>query len=262
VFGAVLLMALVLLVAPLASWLPHAAMAGVLFLVAWSLIDFSHIRQILRASHSQSLILVSTFATALLFSLEQSIMLGVLLSFAFYLRRTSRPAVLARVPDPDSSRRKFINVSADTVECPQLRFVRIDGSLYFGSTGHLEEQLACVGEQAHLAIVANGINFIDLDAAEFIAREAERRRAAGGGLYFIRMKKAVRVFLDRGGYLQRLGEGALFESKSEAIAGIYHRLDMGRCKRCGLHVFNECHGTEKLLAGHTTRPRLVAVAGA
>ena len=72
VIGALLLMTLVLLVAPLAAWLPNAAMAGVLFLVAWSLIDFHHIRQILRASRSQSLILVTTFAAALLLNLEES----------------------------------------------------------------------------------------------------------------------------------------------------------------------------------------------
>jgi sulfate permease, SulP family len=262
VMGAFLLMALVLLLAPLAIWLPNAAMAGVLFLVAWSLIDFTHIRQILRASRSQSLILVSTFVTALLFSLEQSIMLGVLLSFAFYLRRTSRPAILARIPDPDSPRRKFINVSAGAMECPQLRIMRIDGSLYFGSTGHLEEQLACEGEQAHLAIVGDGINFIDMDAAEFIVNEAERRRAAGGGLYFIRLKKAVRVSLRRGGYLQRLGRDAIFESKSEAIASIYRRLDIDRCKRCSLHVFNECHGAQQPLSGNSFPLRLATVAGA
>jgi sulfate permease, SulP family len=261
VIGALLLMVVVLLVAPLAAWLPNAAMAGVLFLVAWSLIDFHHIRQILRASRSQSFILVSTFAAALLLNLEQAIMLGVLLSFAIYLRRTSRPAVLARVPDPDSAKRKFINVSAGTLECPQLRFVRIDGSLYFGSTGHLEEQLACAGDQAHLAIVGNGINFIDLDAAEFLANEAARRRAAGGGLYFIRLKRAVRVFLQRGGYLQRLGEDTLFESKSEAIAAIYRRLDMRRCQHCNLHVFNECHGAEQP-AGNIFPRGPVAVAGA
>lgn len=261
VFGAFLLMMIVLLVAPLANWLPKAAMAGVLFLVAWSLIDFTHIRQILRASRSQSLILVSTFATALLFSLEQSIMLGVLLSFAFYLRRTSRPAVHARVPDPDSARRKFINVSAHTQQCPQLRILRIDGSLYFGSTGHLEEQLACAGDQAHLAIVGDGINFIDMDAAEFIVNEANRRRAAGGGLYFIRLKKAVRVSLWRGGYLQRLGQYVLFESKSEAIASIHRRLDVGRCKQCSLHVFNECHGADKALVGNPTPLPLAVMAG-
>lgn len=262
VMGAFLLMILVLLVAPLADWLPNAAMAGVLFLVAWSLIDFPHIRQILRASRSQSLILVSTFVTALLFSLEESIMLGVLLSFTFYLRRTSRPAILARIPDPESSRRKFINVTAGTRECPQLRIVRIDGSLYFGSTGHLEEQLACEGDQAHLAIVGDGINFIDMDAAEFIANEAERRRAAGGGLYFIRLKRAVRVSLRRGGYLQRLGRDAIYESKSEAIAGIFRRLDMERCKHCSLHVFNECHAARPSPAGNVFPLHPVALAGA
>jgi len=259
VFSALLLMTLVLLVAPLAAYLPNAAMAGVLFLVAWSLIDFVHIGHILHASRSQSAILVATFATALLLNLEESIMLGMLLSLALYLRRTSRPAVLPRIPDPASPRRKFVTARADTAQCPQLRIVRVDGSLYFGATGHLEEQLAASTTQAHLAIVGDGINFIDIDAAELLANEAERRRAEGGRLYFIRLKRGAREFLQRGGYLDRIGADHLFGGKSEAIAAIHNRLDPQACARCKLHVFNECHGGMPPVA---ILPADIALAGA
>jgi SulP family sulfate permease len=50
IFAALMLMAIVLLVAPYASYLPKAAMAGILFLVAWNLIDFKEIRHILHSS--------------------------------------------------------------------------------------------------------------------------------------------------------------------------------------------------------------------
>ncbi len=259
VFSALLLMALVLLVAPMAAYLPNAAMAGVLFLVAWSLIDFKHIGHVLHASRSQSAILVATFAAALLLNLEESIMLGMLLSLGLYLRRTSRPAVLPRVPDPSSPRRKFVTAHADQPECPQLRIVRVDGSLYFGATGHLEEQLAASSAQAHLAIVGDGINFIDIDAAELLANEAERRRAAGGKLHFIRLKREAREFLRRGHYLDRIGADSLFDSKSEAIAAIHASLDAERCAHCELRIFNECHGVAHPPA---TAPLRIALAGA
>jgi SulP family sulfate permease len=186
-------------------------------------------------------------------------MLGMLLSLGLYLRRTSRPAVLPRVPDPNSPRRKFVTVHADLPECPQLRIVRVDGSLYFGATGHLEEQLAASSAQAHLAIVGDGINFIDIDAAELLANEAERRRAAGGGLHFIRLKREAREFLRRGGYLDRIGDASLFVAKSEAIAAIHGRLDPQRCAGCSLRIFNECHGVAR---PDTALPADVALAGA
>lgn len=246
VFAGLMLMAVMLLVAPLAAYLPNAAMAGVLFLVAWSLIDFQHIRQVLRVSRSETGILMATFSAALFLSLEEAIMLGVLLSLGIYLRRTSRPSIVPRTPDPSSPKRRFTSVGANAPECPQLRIVRVDGSLYFGATGHLEEQLVRGDARKHLAIVAHGINFVDIDAAEFLVNESKRRAAAGGGLYFIRLKWSVRDFLRRGGHLTKLGTDHLFETKAEAIETIFQHLDRGVCARCPLNVFHECHSVDRV----------------
>ena len=54
VFAGVLLAGVVVLVAPLAAYLPNAAMAAILFLVAWGLIDFHAVGNILRASRSET----------------------------------------------------------------------------------------------------------------------------------------------------------------------------------------------------------------
>ena len=50
-------MVILLVVAPLARYLPIPAMAGILFLVAWGLIDFKAIRTILRTSRSETAVL-------------------------------------------------------------------------------------------------------------------------------------------------------------------------------------------------------------
>ena len=54
VFAGLLLMFVVVLVAPLAAYLPKAAMAGILFLVAWGLIDWHEIRAIFKFSVRES----------------------------------------------------------------------------------------------------------------------------------------------------------------------------------------------------------------
>jgi len=88
-------MVVVILVAPLAAHVPYAAVAGILFLVVWGLIDFSHIRRTLRVSRADSVVLMATFLGTLLLDLEFAILLGVFLSFVVYLSRTSRPRVQA-----------------------------------------------------------------------------------------------------------------------------------------------------------------------
>lgn len=245
IIAALLLMLIVLLVAPLAAYLPNAAMAAILFLVAWGLIDFHHIRQILRTSRSETMIMATTFFATLLLDLETAIMLGVILSLAIYLSRTSRPNVLPRVPDPASSKRKFVTAKGELAECPQLRIVRVDGSLFFGAINHVEERLEKLKDaekRKHLAIVASGINFIDIAGAEFLVNEAKKRRQAGGGLYMIRAKESVRGFLERGGYADEIGHENCFQSKTVALNHIFEELDKQVCENCSQRVFRECEG--------------------
>mgnify|MGYP000930773767 FL=1 len=125
------LLVLVLFVAPWAQYLPNAAMAGILFLVAWGLIDFDEIVHVLKTSHAETAILLATFAATLFLALEEAIIIGVLLSLAVYLSRTSRPNVRQRAPDPHSPKRKFTDV-ANAPECPQLRRIGHVGELEIG----------------------------------------------------------------------------------------------------------------------------------
>jgi len=237
------LLLLVLLVAPWARFLPNAAMAGILFLVAWGLIDFREIIHTVKSSRSESAILIATFAATLFLALEEAIIIGVLMSLSLYLARTSKPQVRERAPDPHSNKRKFTDADS-APQCPQLRFVRIDGSLFFGATAHVREALAAQDlarpEQKHVAIIAHGINFIDMAGAETLAEEARRRREAGGGIYFIRVKDTVQEQLAESGALKVIGGVNLFDSKTEAIAAIYKRLDPDICRTCKARVFREC----------------------
>jgi SulP family sulfate permease len=238
-----LLLVIVLLVAPLASWLPNAAMAGVLFLVAWGLIDRHHIFQIVRTSRSETAILVVTFLSTLFLELEQAIFAGVVLSLLLYLNRTSHPRILERVPDPASPNRKF--TSDDLLpKCPQVRIIRIDGSLFFGAVSYFQETLRAQDKtspgQRHLAIVMSGVNFLDIAGAEALAQEARRYRARGGGLYLIRTKEGVMETLRNGGYLEEIGAENVFDSKTAAVNAIFARLDEGVCGTCRLAVFREC----------------------
>ncbi len=243
-FAGVMLMGIMLVVAPYADYLPNAAMAGILFLVAWGLIDFHHIAQILRTSRSESVILGATFFGTLFLELEFAIMLGVILSLAFYLNRTSRPRIVSRVPDPRDPKRAFTTDSS-LVECPQLKIMRIDGSLFFGAVNHVEQAMQNVDavnpQQKHLMLVAKGINFVDLAGAETLANEAKRRHKLGGGMYLYEVKDTVCSLLHKGGYIEEIGDENIFHSKTEALSTIVNEhLDHEICRRCDKRIFREC----------------------
>ena len=93
IFAALMLAVVLLVVAPLTAYLPMPAMAGIILLVAYNLIDFHHIRQTLRASRSDASVLVTTFMATLFMELEFAIYIGVILSLVLYLNRTSKPRI-------------------------------------------------------------------------------------------------------------------------------------------------------------------------
>ena len=243
IFAALMLAAVLLLIAPLTAYLPMPAMAGIILLVAYNLIDFHHIKGILKASQSDAAVLITTFLATLFLELEFAIYIGVILSLVLYLNRTSKPRVYAVVPQPDEPQRRMV-VRTGLTECPQLRIIRIDGSLFFGAVNHVAETFHMFEhrnpERLHLLIVASGINFLDVAGAELLVQEARRRRKRGGGLYLTKVKEGLCDSLRGGGYLKEIGDENIFLSKGEAIAAIFAKLDRDRCRRCHARIFSEC----------------------
>jgi len=246
VLSGVMLAPILIAVAPLIAHLPLAVMAAILFLVAYGLVDFRYIARTLRTSRQETAVMLLTFLAAIFASLEFAIYTGVLLSLMLYLTRTSRPLVLDVKPDPATDSYHY-TADSGLPDCPQLKMLRVNGSLFFGAVDHVQRHLEQVDEteprQTHVLIVASGINFVDMAGAEMLAREAGRRRRAGGGLYFYRMKDTVRSLLARGGYLKEIGDENLFPVKSRPVATIYRRLDSSICRNCRARIFRECHIT-------------------
>ncbi len=239
----ILLFVLLLFVAPVTAYLPVSSVAGLLFLVAWRLIDVEQIRKIARAEEKEAVIMVVTFLGTIFLHLEDAILLGVVLSLMFYLRKTSRPKLLGRVPNPESRHRKFTS-SYGLDECPQLKMLRLDDSLYFGSVSYVGELLRLYREkypeQKHLLLLTKGINQVDVAGAELLLKEALERRKMGGQLYMYRLKDSATKVLERGGYMNILNQGTVYDSKEEAILEIFKKLDKDICKNCDKRIFLEC----------------------
>jgi SulP family sulfate permease len=246
IFAAIFLMLIVLIIAPLTAYLPVAAMGGVILIVAYNLIDFKHIRQIIKYSRSETAILATTFFATLFLELEFAIYLGVLLSLIIFLARTSTPYLPELSIDEDSKTgaRKMINVEKKPIaSCPQLKIIRIDMSIYFGSVDYIQNRIQKIREKEgirHILIVGTGINFIDLAGAEALVSEHNRLKREGGGLYFVGIKSSVYEFIARTCFVSKIGNNNFFDSKGEAIAEIYKRLDQESCADCQARIFREC----------------------
>jgi len=247
ILAALLLMLIVLLIAPLTAYLPIAAMGGIILLVAYNLVDFHHIRQTLAFSKSESAILLTTFFSTLFLELEFAIYMGVLLSLILFLRKTSTPQIptLSFDSDPYSGKRKLINIVQKPIkQCPQIKIIRIDMSIYFGSINHIQQRFAQIVDNEriyNILIVGSGINFIDLAGAEILVSENDILKKHNGGLYFVGLKSSVYEFAAKSCFIKKIGNEHFFDSKTDAIASIYKRLDRDICATCQAQIFKECN---------------------
>lgn len=246
ILAAIMLMIIVLLIAPLTAYLPIAAMGGIILLVAYNLIDFHHITQILALSKSETSILLTTFFATLFLELEFAIYLGVLLSLVLFLAKTSTPKIPTLSIDVahDGIKRKFTSVHKKPLkQCPQLKIIRVDMSIYFGSINYINKVISKISENEgiyNILIVASGINFIDLAGAEVLVTENSRLAKNNGGIYFVGMKSTVYEFAAKSCFVKKIGSDHFFDSKTSAIRGIYTRLDKNICNNCNANIFNEC----------------------
>jgi SulP family sulfate permease len=248
VFSALWLLALVALGAPLVAHVAAPAIAALLLLVAWSLLDLDDWRRIGRLDRTEFAIAAATALATVTLRLEIAILLGTLLSLVAHLYVTSHPAMRSMGFDSATDReRRFVVVDEPRPgllpECPQLKLLRMEGAVYFGAVAHVGDHLRALRgaaqPQKHLLVMGKSMNFIDLAGADLWRDELRARRAMGGDLYFHRPRPQVLQMWQRTGFLDELGADHVFPDKRTAIAAIVPQLDRAICARCTVKLFFE-----------------------
>jgi SulP family sulfate permease len=189
-------------------------------------------------------------------NLEFAIYVGVLLAMLLYLNRTSRPSMEDVKPAPGEGQYHF---ESDTglPDCPQLKILRINGSLFFGAVDHVQQEMTSVDErdpgQKNLMLACPGVNFIDLAGGELLAQESRRRRRMGGHLFLFNLRETAREALVNGNYEAIIGSEQIIPMGThDPIGKIIHRLDPVVCGSCTRRIFKQC---ANMPAPPDTKPR-------
>lgn len=152
-------------------YLPHAVLAATIIIAVIGLIDVATLREAWHYDKADALSLLLTFGGVLLLGVEEGIVLGVALSLAVLVWRSSHPhmAVVGRMPGTEH----FRNVDRQLVETlPGLIALRIDESLYFANAHMLEEKIEALLE-AHpetrgILLIMSAVNQLDATALSML----------------------------------------------------------------------------------------------
>jgi SulP family sulfate permease len=255
VFAGLFVLFAMLALAPLAAWVPLAALSGVLILTAYGLIDRQVMARIWYSGHGDRAIMVVTLLATLVLPLQFAVLTGIALSLIYYLKRTSTPQV--RPVLPDDSFRHF-EYQPDKPQCTQLGIIEILGDLYFGATNHIEESIRANLErnpdQRYLLLRMHTVENCDISGINALESIVRTYRERDGDVYLVRVNQPALYLMRTTGFYEYLGADH-FLDPDEAISHLFYRvIDPAICVyECPVRAFIECQDLPKQTYPHEVR---------
>ena len=139
IISAAAVAAALLAFAGLAKFVPKSALAGLLMVIAWRLVDWKRLRYCLRATRFDAVVCLITAGAAVFISVEYSILIGTFFSFLFFVPRAARLQASELVVSPERVVRER---QRGDPECGKLVLLSLEGELFFGAAPELDEYLA------------------------------------------------------------------------------------------------------------------------
>ena len=212
---ALTLLLTVLVLAPLAHDIPLSVLAAILVFVAWNMGDWRAFARLRRFSNNYRSIFLATFALTVMFDVTVGVEVGLLLSAGLFIVRISSVTRIEPVTLQPSE--EFPAAGPP----PDVRIWRLFGSLFFGSVTKLEPLSSPenIGTGALILEMSQTVNLDTtcLDALEELLR---KQREAGGRLLIVAPNEQPLSLMKRSGFLQTLGDKALFSDLKSALASV------------------------------------------
>jgi SulP family sulfate permease len=192
----------VLAAAPLAKFIPLAALSAVLIVVAFNMGDWQAFRDLRRYSIPYRIVLLTTFAVTVAFDLSTAVELGLVLASLFFIYRVSDLTRIEAVATGDMDIAAF----------------RVFGALFFGSVAKLEPLLDRASTPARFIVLdMHQVISLDNTALDTLGALRDTLAARGGALVLCALNAHPDVQVRRSVLLQAIGEDNL---QSDYPAGL------------------------------------------
>jgi sulfate permease, SulP family len=214
---ALTLLAILLVAAPLASYIPLATLAAVLFVVAYNMGEWNEIGAILQLDFAAISVWLITFALTVFADLTVAVGMGLALAALLYIYRVSDTTSVSPVTD-DYIRDGLPHVLQGRILPPYVTLLRIHGPFLFGTTEKLEEAGANV-EAFQPVVILRLRNMTAIDATGIHAIEsfARRLRESGRALILCGAMEQPSKLLQQSRFVERLGQENIMPNIQAAL---------------------------------------------
>ena len=217
-----LLLAVVLILAPLASKIPHAVLAGILVKVGYDIIDLSYLRRAHRGPRFDLALMVMVLSLTVFVDLITAVVAGVVVAAVAFVKQVADTQLAAAAGENDDSKTGLSDAETALLEeCgDRLTYFNLSGPLSFGAAAdlghHVRERIS---RKHHTSLVLDfgRVPFTDVSAVRAVETIAQDAAHAGKHLYVCGINDAVAANFEGLGVSEHLPKEIRFENRLEAL---------------------------------------------
>lgn len=232
------------------NYTPVAALAGLLLVVAFDIIDIKRIRAVFQSQLSDRIAFAATLLGTWALPLDKAIYLGVGLSLILFLRKARLLRIHEILVDGDHRLREVIPSGSkeDCFDCGSVRIMHLEGRLFFGVAGELQSALDEVIRDPKIKVLLLRLKRtqdMDITIGGLLADAAQRMAVQGKQLLLAGVRKDAMEILQRTGVVERIGAENVFPSQDKWFASVGCAVKRARslvskdltCETCPLDTY-------------------------
>lgn len=195
---ALYILLVMLVAAPLAGYIPLAALGGVLAVVAWNMAEKQEFASLLRSSWGDAIVLMATFLLTIFEDLTIAIATGVTLGAFLFLHR------MAEAVEVQGGGQLVVEDAPDALDSDRVAYdphrlngdaivYRISGAFFFGATAAVNSALDRIGEHPKIFVLDfSEVPLVDSTAAKTLEGFVHKLHHHGTAAYFTGARSSVR----------------------------------------------------------------------
>jgi len=218
---AITLLLVLLILAPLAANVPLAALAAILFMVAWNMSGLKHILKIFKtAPWADIAILLVTFCLTVFVDLIVAVNIGVILAVLHFIMRMSKSVEVRQQTHAELTEEHAEEALPKDVPDDVLIY-SVNGPFFFAATEHFEHTLLSTHTEPRVLIIRlRWVPFIDTSGVKTLDEVIENLQKRNILVLLTGANKHVARRLEKAGVIKRIGETNVFTSLKLALAAI------------------------------------------
>jgi SulP family sulfate permease len=212
-FTALFTIVAMLLFGEAVSYIPKATLALIVVYTSVTLIKPAVIKVALKSTPSDAIVFLVTFLTGVFSTLDNAIIVGVIISILLFLRKASRPEIVEYEISDSGELEKVKDKTARAD--PEISIVHVEGNMFFGASDVLQNQIRRIAADPNLKVLILKLrNAINIDATSVLdLEELDRRMKASNRILLVcEIREDIMNILKKSGTVEKIGIDRLFEN--------------------------------------------------